>query len=176
MWAVGKLPRVPSAIGDGTVDVRGLTAADAKSIATWRHPPELATYDFLADDLDALALSSDLFRSITSDGELVGYVCLGAQARVPGLEPSERYDDIGWGLRPDLVGRGLSGTVLSAAIDRLKAEGSATAPELRIVVLDWNLRSLSAAERPGFSRAGTHRAPEGLFVVMTRPWSLPSGA
>ena len=37
----------------------------------------------------------------------------------------------------------------------------------RLLILDWNARSLAAARSVGFDEEGTIRSTEGVFVVMT---------
>jgi RimJ/RimL family protein N-acetyltransferase len=146
-----------------------LTREEAELTSQWRYAPELATYDgttaAIADMLDP----ANHYHSIHLDGEYVGYVCVGADARVKGLPGMAGVDDVGIGLAPGRVGRGLSRWLLPAVINSLEARGVLTAPVLRAVVLDWNHRSLTAARRAGFAVADEHRVGERRFIVLTRP-------
>jgi GNAT superfamily N-acetyltransferase len=129
------------------LQVAPLTRAEAELTSQWRYRPELATYDgttaAIADMLDP----ANHYHSIRVDGEYVGYVCVGADARVADLPAMHDVDDIGIGLAPDLVGRGLSRWLLPAVITCLDARGVLRGSVLRAVVLDWNIRSLTAAQR-----------------------------
>ena len=91
--------------------------------------------------------------------ELVGYVCFGEPARVQGMEHENELVDVGWGLRPDLMGRGLGPGLIEAAL--------AVHPRSRhrIAVLAWNERAKRAPAKCGFVETGS----VGEFVVMERP-------
>jgi RimJ/RimL family protein N-acetyltransferase len=95
-------------------------------------------------------------------GELIGFGCAGAEARVPGVEEEAGTLDVGYGLRPDLVGQGLGrefvGVVLAHAV-----EGHSPA-RLRMSIYGWNRRSRRVAEAHGFRVVG--RA--GEFEVLVR--------
>lgn len=83
------------------MEVRALTTADAAAIAAWRYPGRYSTYDFD----DASVLSSDHW-AVSEAGDLVGYCCFGAPARVPRAEPEPGTLDVGYGLAPDRMGGG----------------------------------------------------------------------
>jgi ribosomal-protein-alanine N-acetyltransferase len=68
----------------GNVTVRALTALDAKTISGWRYQDPWSVYDLN----DATALSAGRgFHAITAGptNTLVGFACLGPEARVEGL-------------------------------------------------------------------------------------------
>lgn len=75
--------------------IRALNGADAAAIAGWRYAGEYSTYD-VADPSD---LATDHW-AVTEGGELVGYCCFGAPARVAGAEPAVGTLDIGYGIPP----------------------------------------------------------------------------
>jgi RimJ/RimL family protein N-acetyltransferase len=58
---------------------------------------------------------------------------------------------------------------LPAVIKSLESQGVLTGSVLRAVVLDWNRRSLTAADNAGFTVAGEHRVGDRRFIVITRP-------
>jgi ribosomal-protein-alanine N-acetyltransferase len=126
--------------------------AERAAIAGWRYPPPYETYDHTGP------LEGDYRAALESD-ELVGFVCFGEPARVPGVEATEGVVDVGWGLRPDLMGQGLGRKLIGAAL--------AVHPGARhrIAVLAWNERARRAPARCGFAETGT----TGAFVVMERP-------
>jgi RimJ/RimL family protein N-acetyltransferase len=137
---------------------RELTVEEAERPLGWRYPEPYATYDAagpLGRDLGFFAVEGE-------DGDLVGYGCLGAEARVPGVEEEAGTVDVGYGLRPDLVGQGLGREFVGAVL----AHAADTHPSarLRMSILDWNSRSRRVAEAHGFRVVG--RA--GEFDVLVR--------
>lgn len=151
-----------------------LSRAEAGLTSQWRYGPELATYDgttaAIADMLDP----ANHYHSIRLDGEYLGYVCVGADARVADVPAMPDVDDIGIGLAPDRVGHGLSRWLLPAVITSLHARGVLRGSILRAAVLDWNISSLTAAQHAGFTTAGEHRVGDRRFIVLTRSLSQPS--
>ena len=141
--------------------VRPLTAADAAAIASWRYPGRYSTYNFD----EPPACRGDTW-AVTEKDELLGYCCFGAPARVAGAEAARGTLDVGYGLAPDLMGRGLGprfvGTILEFALARFEPE------RLRLLVLDWNERSRKVAASHGFAVDSVLASDEGPFLVMTR--------
>ena len=137
--------------------VRRLTDADVRDITAWRYEGRYSTYDVTGGISPGLG-----YFAVENDRRLVGYCCFGAEARVPGVGEEEGTLDVGYGLRPDLVGRGLSrsfiGAILAFGIERHRPR------RLRVLVLRWNGRSRRAAERQGFELAGAH----GDFDLLVR--------
>jgi RimJ/RimL family protein N-acetyltransferase len=130
------------------VRARELTDEEAEQPLGWRYSGEYATYDAegpLGRDLGFFAVDD-------ASGELVGFGCVGAEARVPGVVEEPGTIDVGYGMRPDLVGQGLGrefvGAVVAYAADRDPAA------RLRMLILRWNGRSRSVAQAHGFRVAG----------------------
>ncbi|MGH2842033.1 MAG: GNAT family N-acetyltransferase [Solirubrobacteraceae bacterium] len=143
-----------------------LTNKDAELICTWRYEPPYDTYDVPSDGAAAMLDPLQRFCALRRDGELIAYVCLGAEARVPGLAAVPDVDDLGFGLRPDLIGQGLSREILPWLLGAVapQLEGG----RLRVVILDWNLRSLGAYRRAGFLDTGSHTNGAGTFLLLER--------
>ena len=151
----------------GSYRVRDLTDDDLAAIEGWRYEGPWAVYDSdgrLDPHLGYWAVEG-------ADGRLAGFGCLGADARVPGLADADGVVDVGVGMRPDLVGRGTGSRFASAFLDF--AAGRVAAERFRVVVKDWNGRSLRLVERLGFVRTGTHRVERDggaeTYVVLERP-------
>jgi hypothetical protein len=63
--------------------VRPLTRADAEQIATWQYGGQWHVYSSRPED--GLVTGDSGFQAVADSGtgDLVGYVCVGAEARVP---------------------------------------------------------------------------------------------
>jgi hypothetical protein len=100
------------------VRARELTVDEAERPLDWRYPGRYATYDARGP------LGGDRgFFAVEDEGDLVGFGCVGAEARVPGVEEEPGTIDVGYGMRPDLVGQGARPLVRrSRARSRHRAE------------------------------------------------------
>ncbi|SRR6266516_1717185 len=144
------------------MEVRPLTSADAEAISTWRYRGRYSTYD-----IGEIVTPAQGYWAVTHEGELVGRCSFGAEARVPGVDEEEGTLDIGYGMRPDLVGQGMGRAFVTAILDFGVQEFSPQ--RLRVLVLNWNERSRKVADALGFETKETVSRAEGDFVVMTRP-------
>jgi [ribosomal protein S18]-alanine N-acetyltransferase len=150
--------------------VRPLEPRDAEAVASWRYQGPWSMYDPRPGDEPISAVAG--YEAVVDDaGSLVGFVCVGQEARVPGLAEADGIIDIGVGMRPDLVGRGL-GRHFGAAVLGHLSDRYGDRP-LRAVVQDWNERSLRLARGLGFRDAGSHQClQEGKqvgYVLLVRP-------
>lgn len=150
--AAGPVP--PPAARPAGLVVRPLTSADAEQIATWRYAGPWAVYDSRPED--GLVNREGGFESVVDSltGDLVGFVCVGQEARVPGLAAEPGVTDVGVGMRPDLVGARVGSEFGAAVLSHLREQAGGGA--LRAVVLDWNERSQRLCRRLGFRPVGTH--------------------
>jgi RimJ/RimL family protein N-acetyltransferase len=134
------------------MEVQPLTRADAEAIAAWRYEGRYSTYD--------------VHEVVTPAG---GYCSFGDTARVPGVDGEEGTLDIGYGMRPDLVGQGLGrafvAAILAFGVRRFSPQW------LRVLILSWNARSRKVAEALGFEETGRVPGAEGDFLVLVRPGS-----
>lgn len=141
--------------------IRALTGAGAATIAAWRYAGKYSTYD-VTDPSD---LATDHW-AVTEGGELVGYCCFGAAARVAAAEPAVGTLDIGYGMKPELMGRGRGlrfvAAILEFALRRHDPQ------RLRLYVLEWNERSRKVASAHGFVVESELRSGDELFLVMVR--------
>jgi [ribosomal protein S18]-alanine N-acetyltransferase len=140
------------------VRARELTLEEAERPLGWRYAGPYATYDAEG----ALGRERGFFAVEGEDGGLVGFGCVGAEARVPGVEAEDGTVDVGYGMRPDLVGQGhgreFVGAILAHVADRHPAA------RLRMSILRWNARSRRVAEAHGFRVVGE----AGEFDVLVR--------
>ena len=145
--------------------VRPLGRRDAEAIAAWRYQEPWSVYNPRLGD-EPLSSAAGYHAVVDGEGTLVGFVCIGQEARVPGLPAADGITDIGVGMHPDLVGQGLGRAFGAAAVDHVRhvcGDGP-----LRVVVQSWNQRSLRLARRLGFREAGSHEcAQDGREVSYT---------
>lgn len=146
-----------------TYRVRTLTTDECDAIAGWRYPGRYATYDLD----DGAPDPADGFFAVDDDhGRLIGYCCFGAEARVPGVDAEAHVVDVGYGMRPDLIGQGRARPFISAiltfALEHFDVE------RFRALVLDWNQRSVATCRRAGFEPTGEVTTDAGRFVVLER--------
>lgn len=144
------------------MEVLPLTPAVAEEIASWRYPGRYATYD-----VNEVRSPESGYWSVHRDGELVGSCCFGEEARVPGAIEEDGTLDVGYGMRPDLMGQGLGRDFIAAILAFALQRFAPT--RFRVLILDWNDRSRAAARSAGFVEDGAIESDEGTFVVMTRP-------
>jgi len=143
--------------------VRALTHDDAAIVAGWHYDGRWATYDLAS--IDTLVDELEMYSAIVdADGVLHGFFCVGAAARVPGLEPDPRFLDVGIGLDPALVGKGW-GNELGHVVTRHLNEVHPTL-RLRAAVQSWNERSLKVARRLGFSEVFRHTSGGVEYTVL----------
>lgn len=149
-----------------------MTGAEAREVLGWRYPPPLDAYNpdaaTLEEDAAVLAdLAFLYFAARDPDGRLVGFCCLGAEARVPGFHyADDGRADLGLGLRPDLIGQGLGRSLLAAAMSLAGALRLAPGG-YRATVWVQNARS-----RRLFERAGFREAARFTSTVRPRPYAV----
>ena len=153
-------------------DIRMITEGDANEIATWRYEPPYDLYNLSYFDIPFLLDPENRYYAVYDQADdLIGFGCFGAEARVPGgdyRQTEPRVLDVGVGLRPDLVGRGLGGVfvdaVLQYGIEEFRPE------RLRVTVATFNERSLNVFQKLGFLEThGFVREGDGMaFVQMDR--------
>jgi [ribosomal protein S18]-alanine N-acetyltransferase len=143
------------------MELRQLKESDAEAIATWRYPGRYATYD-----VGEIVTPERGYWAVAHNADLVGYCCFGHEARVPGAGEEEGVLDVGYGMRPDLMGHGLGRDFVDAIMDF--AVGRFSPQRLRLLILDWNDRSRKVAEALGFQREAVLESTGGTFLIMTR--------
>jgi ribosomal-protein-alanine N-acetyltransferase len=139
----------------------------AREIVQWRYPEPYSVYDAGPEDFEALVDPQNHYHAALRAGELAGYFCAGACARVPGGDYAEEALDVGLGLRPDLVGRGEGFGFVRAVQAFVRAK---YAPErFRLTVATFNRRAIRVYERAGFEWERVFETPAGMeFAQMAR--------
>jgi RimJ/RimL family protein N-acetyltransferase len=144
--------------------VRRMTAEEAEQVACWRYKGDWSIYDVPS----AQPLIEDLgdYCAVVANQRLIGFCCIGAAARVPGLSENPAVLDVGIGMNPELVGVGhgvaFGQTVLRYLTKRFPDSA------LRAVVQSWNQRSLRLTQRLGFEDVGDFTVVQGGREVAYR--------
>lgn len=135
----------------------------AEEIAGWRYLPPYDIYDGEPSEADMMTRTESRYCAVLDDERLVGFCCLGGEARVPGLRERDGVLDVGAGLRPDLIGRGLGARFLTAVMDYAWTEDPRAV--LRACIAAFNLRAQRAVLFIGFIPAGERRTDQRTFRV-----------
>jgi RimJ/RimL family protein N-acetyltransferase len=149
--------------------------ADRRSAAATEDPLTCAdrvSYQSPPDRVDLYLRSSPggfaYYAVVASDsGELVGFCCFGAEARVSGQIAVEETLDVGFGLRPDLVSRGIGAALLRAVLSFAAEQFVAT--RCRVAIASFNERSRRLCESAGFEVIRRFEGPGGDFDELERP-------
>jgi ribosomal-protein-alanine N-acetyltransferase len=147
-----------------------MTEDDARAVVAWRYEPPYDVYDVLPAHRDETARSfvdpSLGYHAARLDGELVGFCCFGADARVPGGDYRDDLLDVGLGLRPDRTGRGIGLEFVRSVL--AFAEATRAPSGCRLTVAGFNQRAIRVYERAGFRLAHTFERPGADGTP--RPW------
>ena len=165
------------------VTFRPVTEAEARDIAAWRYEEPYAFYNApegAADDPEYLRELLDpdnpYYAAIDSQGEMIGFLGVGAPAQVGTAEEREAAYrgedalDVGLGLRPDLTGRGLGLAFVEAGLAFARERFAPT--RFRLSVAAFNRRAIRVYERAGFRRVRAltlaNSGGPREFVIMVR--------
>lgn len=146
----------------------------ASAICKWMYPAPYNLYD-MGDSSESIndLLNGDYFYALDSQDMLVGYICSGNSARVPGgyqigIYDNNKYLDFGVGLRPDYTGKGNGLEFLSQGIEYLMKESNVH--NIQLVVAAFNDRAIKVYERVGFVQGCSFKSKvddeEIDFIVM----------
>jgi ribosomal-protein-alanine N-acetyltransferase len=154
---------------DGPLVLRPLEDADARAIVTWRYDGPYAVYNQQADALARLLNPEHRYHAVESPaGELIGFCCFGADARVPGGTYQDQAAlDVGGGLRPDLTGQGHGIAFFRAILDFGRERFAAGT--FRVTVAAFNRRAIRMCQWAGFEvveRFSTGNDEARDFVVL----------
>jgi [ribosomal protein S18]-alanine N-acetyltransferase len=148
------------------IELLPMTVPAARRIALWRYEPPYDFYDGSEAEVPVMLDPANHYFAVLADGALAGYVCVGPDARVAGEQADEEADDIGWGFRPDLTGRGIASRWLPVVLELL--DEVLHARTQRVVMAAWNERSKAAARGLGFGTPVPLSNDAGEWVVLTR--------
>jgi [ribosomal protein S18]-alanine N-acetyltransferase len=145
----------------GKFSLEPMTEEVARQIAGWRYRGEHALYntapDAVEEEVKTLLNPHCAYYAVWHDEcGLFGFCCYGQEAQVPGGDYGVEAVDIGLGIRPDLIGRGMGADFLQAVLTHIEeSEGPAL---LRATIAAFN-----GSCRRIFEKAGFHQ--EQVFSV-----------
>lgn len=130
-----------------------ITADEARVVLTWEYPGLPTLYHPVPDELEEdiqvlLTPAYNYYAARNSAGMLVGFCCFGEDAQVPGGDYSLPAVDVGLGMNPALIGKGLSHALLAAVLDWGRQLFDLNC--FRATVAAINVRSLGLFSRAGF--------------------------
>jgi [ribosomal protein S18]-alanine N-acetyltransferase len=141
----------------------------ARTIAAWRYEGVYSLYDGDPEGFETLLRPEYRVHAASDEhGELVGFCSFGEDARVAGYDYADDALDVGLGMRPDLVGRGLGVAFTRAVLEFAAREHSPIV--FRVTVAGFNRRAQRLCLALGFRE--TARFPQehtgNEFVVLRR--------
>ena len=152
---------------------RPMDEAAARAIAGWRYAGALAFYNTAEEEVEMTvrtlcAPQHRYFAMALRNGDMLGYCCFGEDARVRGGNYPDDALDIGMGIQPCLLGRGLGTHLLQQAIAFANQEYAP--PRIRATVAAFNERALRLCRSAGFRECTSflHPDSEMSYVVLIR--------
>lgn len=148
---------------------------------TYEEPYSLYNMDGGLDDISEF-MNGDYFYVLDYANELIGFICTGNSARVPGgyqigIYNDEQYIDFGLGLKPELTGKGYGEQFLISSLDFIKDEYDKS--DVQLVVAAFNERAIKVYERVGFIKGQSFKSKvsgqEIDFLVMHYSKEITSG-
>jgi len=143
--------------------------ASAEAIATWRYDGRYAVYDGHPDGTEVLLDPANRVHAVRDEsGDLIGFCSFGEDGRVAGYAYPDDALDIGLGMRPDLVGRGMG---LGFTREVLGFARQAYAPTaFRVTIAAFNRRAQRLCLALGFRETARflRQDSQDEFVVLRR--------
>lgn len=153
-----------------------MTEDYARIIAEWTYDEPYSLYSMDGDeDTVAEFMNGDYFYALDNDNVLIGYICTGNSARVPGgydigIYHHDTYIDFGLGLHPEFTGKGRGAEFVTRSLQFIHEQYQAT--DIQLVVATWNERAIKVYERAGFAKGPIFQSKIGEqdvdFMVMRR--------
>lgn len=153
---------------------QALTKEHAVEIGSWCYDGPYKMYSMDGSDEELVELmSGEYFAGLKSEQELVGFLCKGIAARVPGGYSAGIYTDsaildIGLGLKPEVTNKGVGFEFMSSGLSFLYKRYQPSA--FQLVVAAFNERAIKVYERIGFVKCGSFKNKsfdrELDFIVM----------
>lgn len=156
-----------------------MTAQHASTICNWKYQAPYALYSMDgSDDCICEFTSGSYYAAVDESQDLIGYLCSGQSARVPGgyacgIYEDDHYLDIGLGLKPEYTGKGKGLEFVLQGLEFFRRQHQVQS--FRLVVATFNERAIKVYERAGFVKGICFTSmvfqQEIQFMVMHALWS-----
>ena len=149
-----------------------MSERDATEVASWQYEPPYSMYSLSAEDIPILVNPINRYFAIRDERDrLIGYCCFGDEAKVAGGKYPDAEPvvlDVGIGMNPDLVGKGIGAAFVAAIIDFAIYEYTPT--RFRVSIAELNKRSQKVFLNLGFIESHKfHRDGDAMeFVQLER--------
>ncbi len=149
-----------------------MNSQDARSIIKWKYPKPYDLYNMDDTECSFSELLNGSYYSVYFDNLLYGFYCFGKSAQVPIKETldlyNEKFLDIGIGMNPLLVNKGLGSKVLYAGLEY--ARKIIDINNLRITVASFNERAIKVYKKSGFEITDSFNRQKDntSFYIMTK--------
>jgi len=145
-----------------------MTEDYASNISRWKYDDIYSFYDHDENDTSGY-MDGTHFACLNADGELIGYFCFGAEARIPTVENDvydDAYLDVGLSLRPDLCGKGYGLAFFNNGLNYGKKLYGTN--KFRLSVATFNERAIKLYMKLGFctQREVTNSYYKNKFLIM----------
>ena len=150
------------------IHISEMTIEYALLVSRWTYDDIYSLYnhseEFVTNCMDGMH-----FAFINSNRELLGYLCYGKEARIPTVEEDvyeDNYLDIGLHIRPDLTGKKLGSSFLSACLKY--AQETFDANHYRATIASFNKRAINLCVRSDFYivQTVTHLITGSKFTIV----------
>jgi [ribosomal protein S18]-alanine N-acetyltransferase len=145
----------------------------ALQISRWRYNDQYCFYNMDENYIENM-ITNEYYAVFDEREGIVGYFCLGEEARVPSgyrqgvYVGSASVMDIGIGMRPDLTGKGLGYEFFSYCLQYVKKEQPHIAT-FRLTVAAFNQRAVKVYKKIGFIKKHSFYNDNGIeFITMTK--------
>ncbi|MCM3783483.1 GNAT family N-acetyltransferase [Neobacillus mesonae] len=142
-----------------------MTRKYAIEISEWTYEEPYALYSMeRSEETVAELLNGDYNYVLDAEDNLVGFICTGQSARVPGGYTAGIYEkddciDLGLGLDPKLTGQGLGLHFIKQSMNYIQVRYRTAG--IRLVVAAFNERARTVYERAGFVSGPVFKSKAG---------------
>ena len=137
----------------------------ARAIANWRYDGKYQMYTVKEEEIEATIQAycqpKNHYFSVSTDSAdmVLGYFCFGQEARVPGGDYQVNALDVGMGIHPNYLSRGLGKCVLRIALEYARCMFKPR--RFRATVAAFNERALRLCLGAGFQKRSSFLDPGG---------------
>lgn len=149
--------------------LKKIKATDAKDLASWKYKAPLDFYNHSDSPyfyLDPANNYSLLFK----EKDILGFYCYGLECQIKGGNYKEEALDIGIGLNPKFIGKGLGKKFFQNVLNDIKAKKNPK--KIRLSVANFNKAAIKIYESFGFKKLSTFSREDGItfsvFILLNQ--------